>query len=254
MNLTKITNEEYESIAEKKEKTIFHSLDKNVSALLKLYEIWLMKLDEKKCRSAYFAKCTLSRILEDIQNKDKQVYETYTDLLYSPEDITNLCFAMIPYASRRNYFFYSGVFLSELVNQHYEKTKSEEEYKIITEHFPMQIAYLAEHTNGANVCITGNVSNNLATEMKGGKVTLAGDAGRYAGERMSGGILEIEKCSDYVGRNMTGGKIITLQAEGYIGIGMEGGEIYIIEYLNRIAATKKGGKIFYKGEQVYPTI
>ncbi len=147
---------------------------------------------------------------------------------YSQGDISTLSLA-IPLIDKSNShwnaLFLSGLFLSALINNHYENTHTQEPYLIITKAFEGEGIFGGEDYSGPE----------------------------QIGLRNSGSIIIVDgNVGDYLGKEMDAGKIIVNgMASKYIGIGMTDGEIYIkkgCEEINIAQKINKNGKIVIDGE------
>ncbi len=205
-----------------------------------------------------------------------------------PATITQFCMELSRYTHEKELYNVGGQFLSALINEHFERTKTKEKYFLITENLEQNIDFLGLFGK-ANIEIKGNVGRNAGAHLAGGKITIYGNAWTNLGKEMSDGEIILfgdEKTKDKkiqnqkivllgnagmnVGENMRGGKITingtagdslginmksgTIIANGQVGhnIGhcMSGGEIYLNDTYQSIAHHFNSGKIYHKNKVI----
>ena len=243
MKLEKIIGENYEDIKSNVVETLKKNKDTQVETLLKLYAQWLNNSSSQ------------NRML-------KKFYEEAQELLneknisYNQEDITNFSIRLSSFEKEKG-FAYSGIFLSVLINNHYECTKTKETYTLILSHISVPLHRIGAETNGAHIFVEGNCGEELGYGMISGSITLDGNCDLAAGYFMRGGAICVKNAKTFFGENMTGGILICDDVEE-IGIQMRGGELYILkgrlnpEEIDFTEDQKKKITFYYNGKKIFP--
>ncbi len=169
MNLTKTIEEEYAEITEKPLDTVKQMHQKNLSDLLEIYENFLHKEDELFKKNPFLNSNQMYSALQELFEEKKKD----PSFIYDQEDITSFCFALEKYQTN-GFFTSSGIFLSFLINTHFEKTDTKKEYSLFTEHLEKKVNYLAFKNKGAHIFIRGDAGFYLADYMERGSVTITG--------------------------------------------------------------------------------
>ncbi len=171
---------------------------------------------------------------------------------YTQKDITTFCLSL-PLLEKKIDISDVGVFLSTLVNNHYEKTKETKPYILITQLLETKLQYLGWHTRGAEIEIIGDAGNNVGMEMVSGKIVVKGNVDLLCGNSMSGGTLIAEKSGRSLGSFMNGGKIFVKDTDFGCGTHMTRGEIHIAREYNPLIDTHNsyGGKIYYANKLIF---
>jgi len=167
-----------------------------------------------------------------------------SDIHYSTQDVEKFSIALAEFQDTDFFAFKAGLFLSALINN-----CPESEFVIHTSHLYGIVSFLGFY-NKKNISVDGDIGDNLAKYMSGGKITVQGNAGNNAGIQMNGGEIVINGNSDLnPGCRMKGGKItVKGNAEGYAGIDMKNGEIVVEgDCCCCVGDGMKGGKITFKG-------
>ncbi len=238
-----------------------------------------------------------------VRKKDKQIPITYVredatlynrflqavtneNLAYTQEDITLFSIKTEEYIGT-DMHSYIGQMLSALVNFHHQKTNTNTEYVLVTEHLQEKLLFLCKDNSAnvlvqgnagygacgymreGNVRITGNTLNPMGVNLISGTIEIFGDANdigpsmksgkiivhknaSYVGNNMEGGMIVIHKNASCVGREMKNGTIIINgNIDDAIGKDMTGGEIYVNGENCIISDSIKGGDIYHKGTKVY---
>ncbi len=134
--------------------------------------------------------------------------------IYTQQDITEFCFQLVQFESN-NSFYSSGIFLSKLINDHYDRTHEKKEYVLVTDHLQKKMHYLCEENNGANIRVQGSVDAFFAARMKKGNIILEGNCESHLGILMEGGFVHVlGNCGTSCGNQMFGGDI---KIEGNVG-------------------------------------
>ncbi len=204
MKLTDIVNEEYKDIRHDTADSIKMKGSLTNEKITKMYASFLKTIDEKNCGI---------RGLED--------YKTARDLLldekilYEPEDITLFCFVLQEY-QENEYFNASGLFLSALINVHYEQTTFKGEYLLhlgFSDNEDTEIDCLGIKNAGAHIHVVGNVGYFLGEKMERGTIQVDGNASCNLGNLMFGGEVYIKNAGKKVGRLMARGSIFADEIE-----------------------------------------
>ncbi len=224
MNLTKITQEEYEHLEEQK----VVSPSKESSAINKLMNIY-KRWEEKN--TAFFE----DELFVDIPYLSARKM-LQKNLFYTSQDITVFSSQLVQ-SLKEDESIKIGVFVSALINNHYAKTKQKEAYIVITEDSDLKdVQFLCYKNNGATVHIEGDCWSDLCSHMKKGKITITGNAGYCAGTSMKGGTLTAFSALSGLGQFMQGGTIyITGDCE---------------KFSHLTSITHEGGNIIYLGKKI----
>ncbi len=254
MKLTETLEKDYENIKANTQQAVYKNTDPAIGRLLSIFE----KIDS--------------------ESQKKMVNEIYEDCIngissekFTKEIIESLLFAANNGDKKVKSTF--GIFLSSLVNIHYEQTKNEEEYLLFTENISESLERMGYKMNGAQICIIGNAGTYLCQYMQSGKCIVSGNTDSLAGGYMSGGSLLLEgnveasagifieggsitikgTVEEYAGHNMYEGRIdIFGETRGEIGKNMKGGVIHT--YANKPIISKEinGGTIYHQDMQIFP--
>ncbi len=230
MNLTSITQTEYSNVEEKKIVSTHKETSKYQSKVLEVYKEFL----------------AIHRADKDIQpllkNLQKYIGTTNTSM-YSQEDITTFCLQLINFEEDES-FFISGLFLSQLVNDHYERTHEEKEYILVTNHLQEKMSYLCRKNNGANIRVKGSAASYFADEMKEGIIILEGDCEHELGMHMKGGLVHVlGNCTVGCGQQLSSGYILVFGNAGdCVGANMKGGIVEVKGHVGTdIGINMRGG-------------
>ncbi len=240
MNLTNTIETEYANITEIKKTEIEYDT-KSVSELYNLFQKWFY--DHKN----------IWHVVHDIFDR-KIMKETYLKRDYTPQDITGLCLKMQDF-SKEYGFEYCGIFLTTLIENHFEKTKQKEPYLIITENLP-PVEYLCEGLDGPNVIINGNVGQEFCSQLKNGKIILNGSCGEKVCQDMINGEVYINgSTKKFAGLHMQNGTLIVEgNTDERCGSETYGGYILIKgNTKDLVGVRKRGGTIVITGDSGYGT-
>ncbi len=271
MNLTKIIDTEYEHSAEQTHKKLkSHILSKELSK--KLLETYKESIDETN--RALYDETDIIFYDEDptkwripLRNVMKK---NLTKIEYTQNDITSFVTILAQekdshYGETRSYF------LTEMINTHFEKTKTQEEYFLFFDEW--KIAGFCSELTGATVHIFGDVDRSICYKMYSGKVIVEGNASGAAGMSMINGTLIIQGNASFcLGQDMKGGEIILKgNAKGHAAEMMRGGDITIkgnadepicrgmregtLKILGNcpaIDSSIEGGTVYHKEKCIYP--
>jgi len=160
-------------------------------------------------------------------------------------------FNELPNYTKKNCFSSTGFFISALINQHYSRTKTTEEYILIAYDLE-ELSFIGSHCNGANIHVYGNVGSSVCEKMQNGTVAIEGNCNHAAGTNMTGGTLSVQNAGNQLGAFMNGGTIIAESAQEDVGLFMYGGTIFISEFYKEISDAYHGGEIYYKGKKITP--
>lgn len=215
-----------------------------------------------------------------------EVYKHTLSLLtsvppYSSDDVTRFCFSLASFETDEN-SSYAGLFLSALVNKHYEsytRTSSPEPYVLHLSHLEQACSCLGYSNRGATVRVEGNASwgccenfitghfllrgtalEDICYNMRGGSVYVEGNAGTV-GIKMDGGSVYVCGSAENVGQHLSGGEIIIpgdVKSVGrtdcfsFLGENMRGGTIIVHGSAKEVICGRnaKGGQIFIEGDFV----
>ncbi len=261
MKLEKIIQAEYENVIQVDQQTI--KVSKNVENIISIY---------RKYSSEMFQYPTRLKMKETFDEKITQELKKYTR-----EDITatSFYFSSSEEKCSTDESLHRGIFLTELIQMHYEKIPSSEKYVLFMhskKEYPSsindQITNLCFKLNGPHIQIIGNGGNDICREMENGFVEVD-DVSTYAGRSMNGGTLAIKgNALSYLGCKMQGGYILiegnsygTLGYEmkdgsilvkgsndDFVGTDMQGGKITIMKDANNCGLHFSGGKIIVFGD------
>ncbi len=200
MNLTKITQEEYAVVEEKEtvDLKINNTNKTTVDALLSLCEKWLV--DTEKLFNRYGNQGS------EYMYAGARMRIGKSHLSYTVEDIHTFS---IYFSELKTHKLFSacGQFISALINNHYNKTKTKEIYEIVTSHLNQKLNFIGQKNNGANITVLGDVKDHCGLNMKKGTITVQGDCEDLLGVCMKGGRISVENTGIEVGMHMKGGKI-----------------------------------------------
>ncbi len=133
-----------------------------------------------------------------------------TKIQYSADTITAVCNELLQF--EKNDYFEStvGIFLSELITQHFYKNPKQESYILITENYKQNnLNLLCSNLSVNAVIVMGNTGFSFGQNLSKGFLLLMGDAGNFVGSDMQGGKIQIEgSAKSQVGRSMINGEII----------------------------------------------
>ncbi len=182
---------------------------------------------------------------------ERDVYDFLADKIenfsiqnITAEDISSFC---IQQTLRKETPEYFGFFLSAIINKHFEETKYNETYQLVTKYFKQRIAGLG-FLNETKLFIQGDC-RYIGSYMKNGKITIEGNCADV-GERMSGGdlIVNNERPVYFAGNQMSGGNILIHHDCANIGHAMQGGTILIEgNGDDNVGFQQEGGYIIIKG-------
>ena len=257
MKLTELTQTEYASISESKVESIKQT--KGFAEITRAFDKVLFETEEKQTNQS-----TLKNFWFISKREVENIPVTYTK-----EDITQFVFSLAEKSEKE--IACSGVFLTDLIMNHYKKnrlnrflkntknifslktffsnTSTSDEYIIVTENLP-PISYLGHDLNGPKIKVLGDIGNFLGQGMKKGKITITGNARDNCGYEMSGGYIKIVgDAGNSVGKGMKDGTTHVLgNAEYLCGARMINGHILIDGNVkNDTGYEMKKGFIFIKG-------
>ncbi len=252
MNLTNLIQKEYSDV--KKE----NSLETSILPSKKMNElVQSCKLFLRICRRVYDALDSYPPKETIILPANFELYNAAQQIVskisFEKEDISFFV-STLPNYQKFEYFSFSGLFISALINKHYEKTKTNEEYVLITEGLGKgilkELQQIGTYTNGATIHVFGNLGSNTGENMISGKIIVEGNCGYNTGIFMQGGEIILRNAKRGLGSYMVGGKITCERTGTETGYLMEGGTIFITEHCEEIDKNSYGGKIYYKGEKI----
>ncbi len=244
MKLTKILNEEYGNVTESELQTEKIAKNVTVEEILQKYLIWRNAINP----SAGFS---------EFQKMYEHSLEIVSNISYSSEDVPHFCFALKDLKKdsiKKVPNIRLGFFISALINNHYEKTKTSEKYRIITAFFSGHKNHLGYHTNGAEIEIIGDVDNFCGQYMQSGSIFIDGNSGVQLGEKASGGTIHLKgNASIHAAHTLNGGRIIIEGNAGQdLAAYMTSGFISVGGKIERIGKWISGGEIYNQGTRVYP--
>ncbi len=240
MNLKKTVETEYESIDSSLTKEI--QITEKEHFLADRFRVW--NTDEG---SQYIS---AQKILKKIS--------------YTKEDIT--AFSLyLSYLENEIDLSFAGIFLSVLINEHYEKTEEQNEnkkkntflpYKILTSHLETEIDNIGFRNNGAQIEITGSVGSGLGAYMQAGEIIVYGNCNSSAGFCMRGGTINIKgRAGDAFGNSLQGGTLFAEETGILCGENMQSGIIHVAEkysFGKHGMLLAAGGEIYFNNEKKYP--
>ncbi len=244
MKLTNIINEEYENLTESEIQIGKTAKNETVQEFMRLYHIWQENIKN------------MNSSLLFLKMYDEGMQIVY-NLSYTLQDITYFCFALKDLKKdtpQKLENIRLGFFISALVNTHYDKTKTTEEYTIITEFFPGYKSHLCYKTNGAKVKIIGDVNNFCGQIMERGNIYIQGNAGVQLGEQISGGTIHLTgNAGMHAAIGLIDGRIIIEGNTGQdLAIHMRNGFVSVGGKIESIGKMIFGGEIYNKERRVYP--
>ncbi len=214
MKLTQIIEEEYKEISGRKKNIIKKIYSKALKNLLEYYEqVNLLHLLADSFPDEQF-QCGLKSLFQ--KNP------------WTREEITEFSYALTSFQEKK-YFQLSGVFLTEMVNVHYEKTKTKKTYIIPTIHLDKKLSHLGKELRGAHLHIEGSAGEECGQNMHKGLLVISGDCENYLGHEMWNGAIKVcGNCKDNCGTSMNNGNIeIFGNAKDRVGKYARGGSIII---------------------------
>ncbi len=253
MKLDNLLEKEYQNIHNKEISKISHT--DNSSAIIELYEKFVENENIKN--NTHDAYLLAKKMIEDFS------------CTYTIEDITLASFAIIEDITSNIVDNYTGIFLTSLIQVHYDRNQTKDSYLLITDPNKRVLHTFGYELNGPSIQIQGsigfylglrlqsglitvfgNVSSECGTQMKGGTICLKGDIFGSIGHGMENGTIIVSKNADeYVGTKMRGGTIIVKEnAQNFVGNEMQGGKIHIYgNAKNFIGRQMRGGEIIIDG-------
>ncbi len=188
-------------------------------------------------------------LLDDLEKiEEKEINDTP----YTLQDIGDFCFTLASSLEKKILASdqHAGFFMSLLVNNHHNKTKTDEEYILP---FPtLKLNRLCYKLAGANVRIVGDSGNMTGEAMESGKIIITGNSENFTCAHMNKGSVQIlGNCKDFTGMSLSGGK---LQIQGNCGIEtgkyMKGGTIKVNGTIETISESKEGGNIYLRNKKI----
>ena len=245
MKLADLTQTEYANVEERKVgKTTKGDNYSTLKKVMNAYKLWFFDFVQKE---------RLPPKTENLEFWDIAAYHVAWGMItasckrYSLSDITQTSIAIKEYEQERS-FNHSGIFLASLINCHFEKTQTIEEYILVTEQYEKPIDEIGFLNNGANIKIIGNAGDYLGEYMKQGKIIVQGNAERDVGSNMEGGEIHLRNAKEGLGYLQLGGMIFVSENAGEdVGEHMYGGEIFLVQEPTTITLLTEGGNIYYKG-------
>ncbi len=270
MNLTKVIDDEYETVSSKIVETI-KSKNLDIEPVLRGYECWLKHAQDNFSRKGYFQKANEALTIEIGFRTSRRQMPQIKDRCFKKEDlitgehITAFSLSLQNYEDSHS-FTETGTFLSAFVRYVREphpldilEYQTEPIYKIITTHLNKPLNYIGDCNRLAHIEVIGSVGKYLGQSMSSGKITILGNAEESVGQLMKGGEICVENAGNSLGIQMKGGKITAKNAGKNVGRWLEGGEIHITQsYISLYADAPEDrenisdGKIFYRGKQIFP--
>ncbi len=169
---------------------------------------------------------------------------------YLQSDITEVSIAIKEYEDETD-FNKSGIFLTCLINNHFQKTKTKKEYILITEHLEKRIDEIGFKNNGATIKIIGNVGDYLGEYMTDGEIILEGNSQKDTGCNMQGGVIYVRNSEETLGYLQKGGSIYVSENAGTdVGYRMKRGNIFLKQEPTSITIGTDGGKIYYNNKLI----
>ncbi len=194
--------------------------------------------------------------------------------------LEKISFTQIDISLFYNSFFSKGresvggeksIFLTAMVQAHFDKTKTTEEYSFLFQ--DISPIYFGYRLDGPKIKIARNVGICLGQKMHSGSIRVLGNAGNYCGEFMHGGNIHIEgNAKNNVGNCMDGGNIIINgNVLDYAGMKMSNGKITVHEgaqydcceqmtggtfsidgTVTNFSDEIFGGTVIHNGEKIFP--
>ncbi len=242
MNITKVLQTEYQDV----KSTVLDKIDQtncipseNLEKIITAYEEFFTSI--------------LSDLsfVNDQQVLNKILAPTFTETLYSLQDITSFCFQLHSYQERKMFQF-SGSFLGALILFHYEKTKTTEEYFLVLDNLPNYL-HLNAHDN-ISLKINGPIAGGFGSHSSNAKVTINGSCGNNLGNQMYDGTITVNgNVADYLGNQNIGGKLIVNGKAGHhIGRSMieNSAEIHLNGTYGGISRDFCAGKIYHNDKLI----
>jgi hypothetical protein len=158
-----------------------------------------------------------------LEGEYQSCLKTVKGIRYTANDVEKFSLALAEFQNEEDFDWKAGVFLSALINN-----CPDSDFVIYTKHLDGRIDDLG-YSNTKNITINGDARDNLGCCMAGGKITVKGNSGAYAGTSMENGEIVINGDSGiWLGFQMKGGKItVNGNAMHMAGRNMENGEIVI---------------------------
>ncbi len=241
MKLTQTIEDEYKDV---EGKDILQPNNANSKHLSKISEAYcfLLKEYEEFQRNPNKLEMSIKKFHDNLINK---LYFYAGD--YTREDILAFNFSLLDFQSESN-FSITGLFLSALVNKHYQQhfndiTDTKTPYFLRTDIFSKRIDYVGCFLNGAHLIIEGSVHHDAGFCMQQGKLEINGNTYNYCGNNMMGGLLVVNgNTSSHLGREMINGIIhITKNTDSSAGFQMWNGSIFIDGHCGSKAGAKMSG-------------
>ncbi len=162
MDLTKIIEEEYPEMKDVHQNNLQHT--KGVYELVRIYELWIDEIRDKKHLSSTYLKT------EDNHDLVLLFHGLMlgSTVEYTAEDITNFSVQLTTY-ERKEGFEKTGIFLSQLIYGDYMKNAGKSQnktYKLILSNLQKDLNLLG-YANQGNLYILGHVNENLGIGNQG---------------------------------------------------------------------------------------
>jgi len=269
MKLTDIIDEEYADTIESSIKKIQVADDNFTSSLMKTYVDTLLYDETVRETEGYVDIDDFSRHSDLYTFIFNSINKKNSEMKYSSQDITAFS-VYLQSIKKEEYYPLQGIILSALINIHFEKTKTKEEYILINSE-EYSVNRLGSSIDGAKVKIFGYGGNQLGAYMKNGTITVIGNAGYGVGHEMENGTIIVEGNTLYnCGEMMRGGTIkikgnctfstcfgmqngkieILGNAGEKTGIFMIGGTLHVQGKIEEIEKNRSGGEIYEGKEKV----
>ncbi len=144
-----------------------------------------------------------------------------------------------------------GIFISALINKHFEENHTNEEYVVFTDQERSEISFLGMKNNGARIVTMGSSGPFAGSFMENGLLHIQGDTEHKVGFKMIGGKIIVEQnANQYAGSNMFNGEIVIRGNAGdNIGEHIQGG-IIRIEGESIGTLSKNASKYIYHKEEL----
>ncbi len=249
MKLEETIQMEYADLTKADQQIITNS--KNVETILSIYKKYSPEMIQYEARA-------IKTIFDEKINQELKKY--------TKEDISaaSLHFFSAEEKFSANQHKLIGIFLTELIQMHYEKMQSSEKYVLFTSDKTNCVSFLGFELNGPHIrvigncgsltcCnmkkglveVTGTVLSEAGAYMQGGTLVIKGDASYYLGHQMEGGHILVEgNTYGSIGKDMKNGSILVNGSnDNFVGTEMKGGEITIMKDVESCGMELAGGKI-----------
>ncbi len=217
MKLSDTLTTEYANVkSQVHEKLKSPSLDEEVKRILSAYEEVLSFYNYHELRG-------------DKRELMESIIERKTKMKYGSDAVTSASLSLLQFEKDPYFSQTSGIFLSTILQKHFNLHPDEKKYVLITESYDTRhLRFLCSEMKISEVFIQGNCGQFFGRRLSQGKLFVSGNAMDYLGDELNGGeIIVTGSSKKQVGSNMKKGNItVEGNIDSSCGYYMEGGVIH----------------------------